>query len=185
MSTGIQVSSCMSDGCLKIKACVEFRLWSLSITCWDQMGTQKGIWRVKYLVFVRVWDTWTWKETEEKWEKFLQMLFWVKNDCDTPVGVDQQGAEKDGEWHRGELRWSPIDLFSRSSLEKTWKQESFRQLHYYMSEKNKVIVSGEQYAAPLFCGIDENSFKFMKRDTGDSARETHVMPVQALKAQRN
>lgn len=27
LSTGIQVSSCMSDGCLiKIKACVEFRL---------------------------------------------------------------------------------------------------------------------------------------------------------------
>lgn len=98
------------------------------------MGTQKGIWRVKYLLLVRVWDTWTWKETGEEWEKFLQMLFWVKNDCDTPVGVDQQGPEKDGKWHRGELRWSPIYLFSTSSLEKTWKQASFRQLHYFMSE---------------------------------------------------
>lgn len=44
---------------------------------------------------------------------------------------------------------------------------------------------GGQYAASSFCGIDENSFKLMKWDTGESARETRVMPVQALRAQRN
>lgn len=44
---------------------------------------------------------------------------------------------------------------------------------------------GGQYAVSSFCGIDENSFKLMKGDTGESARETHVMPVQALRAQTN
>lgn len=42
-----------------------------------------------------------------------------------------------------------------------------------------------QYAASSFYGIDENSFKLIKWDTGESARETHVMPVQALRAQGN
>lgn len=126
VSTGIQVTSCMSDGYLiKIKAHVEFRLRSLLITCRDQMGTPKGIWRVKRLLHVRAWDTWTWKETGEEWEKFLQILFWVKNDCETPVGVDQQRPQKDGEWHRWELRGSLVDLFSRSSLEKIWKGRKF------------------------------------------------------------
>jgi len=44
---------------------------------------------------------------------------------------------------------------------------------------------GGQHAASSFCGTDENSFKLMKWGTGESARETHVMTVQALKAQGN
>ena len=44
---------------------------------------------------------------------------------------------------------------------------------------------GGQYAASSFYGIDENSFKLMKWDTEESARETHAMPVQALRAHGN
>lgn len=57
-------------------------------------------------------------------------------------------------------------------------------LLYVRNKIRSLSVSG-QYAASSFCRIDENSFKLLKWDTGESARETPVMPVQALKAQRN
>lgn len=44
---------------------------------------------------------------------------------------------------------------------------------------------GRQYAASSFYEIDENSFKLKKWAPGESTEETHVIPVQALKAQGN
>lgn len=55
----------------------------------------------------------------------------------------------------------------------------------YVRNKIRSLSVGGQYAASSFCGIDENSFKLMKWDIEESTRETPVMPVQALKAQRN
>lgn len=45
-----------------------------------------------------------------------------------------------------------------------------------------LLPVGGQYAASSFYGVDENSFKLMERETGGSARKTHVMPVQTLRA---